>query len=205
VYIDSHKMNSNNTNNIINNITHNLSSLPKYGILKLWVNPVNTDLVDLYRQHIDQHNQAISESAFPNSGFDIFVPNTMVFSTPGMSQMINHEIKGEMIFCDRTTQTNESCAYMMYPRSSLSKTPLMLANHVGIIDSGYRGFLMGAFRLIGLGQNNEYIVDKHTRLLQICLPTLHPIYVVMVNESELSDSNRGTGGFGSTGLNGLLG
>ena len=33
----------------------------------------------------------------------------------------------------------------MYPRSSIYKTPLRLANNTGIIDSGYRGNLMGAF------------------------------------------------------------
>jgi len=177
------------------NFLNNLPTLRKYGLLKLWVNPANTELVELYREHITKHNQAITTDNFPNSGFDIFVPNTTVFSTPNMSQMVNHEIKGEMVFCDRITMTQEPSAYMLYPRSSLSKTPLMLANHVGIIDSGYRGFLIGAFRLLG----QEYTVDKYTRLMQVCLPTLHPIYVVMVNESELTDTTRGSGGFGSTG------
>jgi dUTP pyrophosphatase len=72
----------------------------------------------------------------------------------------------------------------------------MLANHVGIIDSGYRGNLMGAFRLLG---QSEYTVEKHNRLLQICHPSLCPVIVKMVDENELSCTTRGSGGFGSTG------
>jgi dUTPase len=78
----------------------------------------------------------------------------------------------------------------------------MLANHTGIIDSGYRGNLIGAFRALYFHKddNNSYIVEKHTRLLQICHPSLCPIYVVMVNEDELTNTERGEGGFGSTGV-----
>ena len=81
------------------------------------------------------------------------------------------------------------------------KTPLMLANHTGIIDSGYRGFVKGAFRHLNSVSNEQpYHVDKHTRLLQICHPSLCPVLVTIVeNESDLSDSSRGEGGFGSTG------
>jgi dUTP pyrophosphatase len=71
----------------------------------------------------------------------------------------------------------------------------MLANHTGIIDSGYRGSLIAAIRSL---QFNTYTVDPGTRLVQICHPTLCPIYVVVVNEDELSTSERGDGGFGST-------
>jgi dUTPase len=48
--------------------------------------------------------------------------------------------------------------------------------------------------------DNDYVVDKHTRLLQICHPTLCRIFVKLVDESELSTTVRGVGGFGSTGL-----
>ena len=72
----------------------------------------------------------------------------------------------------------------------------MLANHTGIIDSGYRGNLKGAFRSLMI----DYNVVKNTRLLQICHPSLYPIYVIVVNETELSTSERGCGGFGSTGV-----
>ena len=46
--------------------------------------------------------------------------------------------------------------------------------------------------------DNNYIVPAKTRLLQICHPTLCPIYVSIVNESELTDTIRKDKGFGST-------
>lgn len=90
--------------------------------------------------------------------------------------------------------------YYMYPRSSLSKTKLRLANSVGIIDSGYRGNLIGAFDC--KTQNEEYKVLKHDRLVQICAPDLRPIVVQIVDsEDELGEkTGRGGGGFGSTGV-----
>lgn len=75
----------------------------------------------------------------------------------------------------------------------------MLANHTGIIDSGYRGNLIGAFRALQLPNDNAFTVVKHTRLLQLCHTNLLPIYVVLVEERDLSTSERGDGGFGSTG------
>jgi len=89
----------------------------------------------------------------------------------------------------------------MYPRSSLSKTPLRLANSVGIIDAGYRNNLIGAFDLIK-NHVETYFVEKHSRLLQICSPILCPIYVELVTtQADLSTlTERNEGGFGSTGV-----
>ena len=86
---------------------------------------------------------------------------------------------------------------MLYPRSSLSKTPLRLANSVGIIDSGYRGNIIGMFDC----RCDEYKINYMDRLVQICDPTMCPIYVELVEkESDLGvNSTRGDGGFGSTG------
>jgi len=99
-----------------------------------------------------------------------------------------------MVYHDKT------CAFNVHPRSSISKTQLMLANHTGIIDSGYRGNLIGAFRWLKHDSTTQYIVEKHTRLLQICHPSLCGIHVKLVDESELSNTSRGSGVFGSTGL-----
>ena len=189
--------------NIINNGP--MCNLNRYGILKLYVSSDNQELVDLYTAHTVSHNDSITNNRFPNSGFDIFVPEKTVFEQGNVSKLIDCKIKGEMFFVDTCLNIIESSAYNVHPRSSISKTPLMLSNHTGIIDSGYRGFLMGAFRWLKNDQSEDmYVVDKHTRLLQICLPTLHPIFVIMVDEHELSNTTRGDGGFGSTGLVGGL-
>ena len=154
-------------------------------LLKMAVKP---ELVDLYQRHVQTHNASILSDPFPNGGFDLFVPETTEIGDE--AAFISMGVKCEMV------DKNGSTGYYMYPRSSISKTPLMLANHVGIIDSGYRGFLTGAFRNLRAA---PYVIEKETRLLQICHPSLSPIHVVLVDESELSTTARGTGGFGSTG------
>jgi len=101
---------------------------------------------------------------------------------------------GEMkrhLCCRRVPQ-----AFMMYPRSSLSKTPFRLANGVGIIDSGYRGNLKGVFDDLAPGLSINR-VNPLGRLVQICMPDLAPFDVVIVD--ELDRTARGAGGFGSTG------
>jgi dUTP pyrophosphatase len=80
----------------------------------------------------------------------------------------------------------------MYGRSSIYKTPLRLANAVGVIDPGYRGSIMGMFDAKSKG-----FIEKHTRIVQLCGSS--PFFVQMVNADELSSSNRGENGFGSSG------
>ena len=196
-------MNNMNPNvlNYVNNLNF-LNGTTKYGLLRLYVNAQNPELVDLYRAQVQSHNNSILNERFPNSGFDLFVPDQTIFNRGSQNQMISHQVKAEMYFIDTRANTVEPSAYMMYPRSSISKTELMLSNHTGIIDSGYRGFLIGAFRWLKPENagHSQYTIDRYTRLLQICLPTLHPIFVVMVDENELTNTARGAGGFGSTGL-----
>lgn len=173
----------------MNYLTTLMDNLRFFAVLKITVNPNKPELVELYKIHIQKHNASILTDPFPNSGFDLFVPETTEVKTD--LKMISMDVKCEMLDKD-----GYSIPYYMYPRSSLSKTPLMLANHVGIIDSGYRGFLIGAFRNLSM---TSYTIEQHNRLLQVCHPSLCPLHVVMVDESELSTTSRGEGGFGSTG------
>jgi dUTP pyrophosphatase len=87
----------------------------------------------------------------------------------------------------------------LYPRSSISKTNLRLANSVGIIDAGYRGHIMAVFDINN--NNNIYVGKAYERYVQICAPGLIPITVEIVNSiEELGEkTERGEGGFGSTG------
>lgn len=197
--------NSNNNNISITHYANNLNfanNISKFGILKLYVNSQNAELVDLYRQYIQQHNNSILNEPFPNSGFDLYIPSSTIFTRGNANQMINFQTKGEMYTIDKFSGAIEPSAYIMYPRSSISKTELMVSNHMGIIDSGYRGFLIGAFRWLKPENTDtdHYIVSPYTRLMQICLPSLCPIFVVMVDENELTNTTRGEGGFGSSGL-----
>ena len=194
----------NKINEIINNIDDSID-LSKFAILKLYVNKENETLINLYTQHVEKHNDSILNTNHPNSGFDVFVPNDTIFTKENKTEMINLEIKCEMIYCETKFVVNHSCGFFIFPRSSMSKTPLILANHTGIIDQGYRGFLMGAFKCLEIDESSHnYVVEKETRLLQICHPTLCPIFVKLVSEESLSVTARGDGGFGSTGVVGII-
>ena len=87
---------------------------------------------------------------------------------------------------------------LVFPRSSIRKTRLQLSNSVGVIDSGYRGELQATFNKIITtieNQKNDYKVGD--RVAQIMIIPHPPIEFKEVN--DLSDTERGDGGFGSTG------
>ena len=85
---------------------------------------------------------------------------------------------------------------LIFPRSSNSKTDLYLTNHVGVIDSGYRGEIMFKFRanpsLINARIHRPG--DRVGQLIIIPYPQ-----VTLVEAEELTSTERGLAGFGSTG------
>ncbi len=110
-------------------------------------------------------------------------------------ETFNFKIKCQMLGPD-----GNFCPYYLFPRSSISKTPLLLANSVGIIDKDYRGNLMAKVVSVespDLHSDEFFEVKAGTRLFQICTPNLSPICVKVV--FELTTTSRGEGGFGSTG------
>ena len=169
-----------------------------FAILKLAIE--NEKLIPDYTERIHKHNSQFTDNILADSGFDVLVPNEVIFDECFTTQFIDMNIKTEMFFCEVTADVIYPCGFNVHPRSSISKTPLMLANHTGIIDSGYRGSLIGAFRCLPYNtmERSPYVVPANTRLLQICHPTLCPIYITIVNANNLSNSVRGEGGFGST-------
>lgn len=150
-----------------------------------------------YTELAYKHNLQIQTDDYPDTGFDLVVPEDYTCFTELVTK-INFGIKCSSKTILQGGKTHPSGFYM-YPRSSLSKTQLRLANNVGVIDSGYRGNLIGAFDCIS--KRDEYKVLKYDRLVQICSPTLSPIVVEIVDdESQLGEkTNRADGGFGSTG------
>ena len=73
---------------------------------------------------------------------------------------------------------------------------------MGIIDSGYRGNIIAAFdNRDTMSNDGDFKVEGGSRVVQICPPELsYPVLVKIVeNESDLGTTNRGEGGFGSTG------
>ena len=85
---------------------------------------------------------------------------------------------------------------LIFPRSSNSKTDLYLTNHVGVVDSGYRGEIMFKFRA-NPSLINAVIYQVGDRVGQLIIIPYPQIE--LTESAELSDSERGDGGFGSTG------
>jgi dUTP pyrophosphatase len=136
---------------------------------------LETSSADLYK--------GVTANYKSDSGFDLFMPANV--SLPAHSTtMIDLEVR---------CQVNATHGYYLYPRSSISKTPLRLANSVGIIDAGYRGTL----KVVVDNISDEVCrIKRGDRLFQICMPSLEPFLVVLGMVDR--ETERGEGGFGST-------
>jgi dUTPase len=185
-----------------------LSLLNKYDKvmhLKLFVSNNDDELKQRYQNAAALHNaNLLSSNFFIDAGFDLFVPfaydlNNNDMNNNNMLLKVNHQVQ---CCAQMYTDTNKVfyTGYYMDPRSSISKTSYRLANSRGIIDSGYRGKLIGMLDIVRQPQPRTEI-QKFDRLLQICAPGLEPIFVEIVNSlSELGEETaRGTGGIGSSG------
>jgi len=204
-------------------LTQLLKKYDKIMYLKLFIAGSN-GLKNMYYAAVERHNNNLLNNKHIDAGFDLFLPEnedpneldkweeTIRFFGTGWNTNPVNKVDFKIncsakMYCDTGKIFNTG--FYMYPRSSLSKTKLRLANSVGIIDSGYRGNLIGMFDVVNIDeqqkQNREkeydYCAKVNDRLVQICAPGLLPIYVEIVNSlDELgNETERGSGGFGSTG------
>ena len=84
---------------------------------------------------------------------------------------------------------------LIYPRSSIYKKSLVLANHVGVIDSGYRGEIIFKFRVTNDDWQDIYDVgDRIGQLIIVPYPRID-----FEEVDKLIPTERGKGGYGSTG------
>lgn len=86
---------------------------------------------------------------------------------------------------------------LLFPRSSIADySTLTLTNSVGVIDSGYRGEIKAKFRINYNVRTRYYeIGERIAQLIILPIPD-----ITFVEAEELSDSDRGTGGYGSSGV-----
>lgn len=186
----------------------------KSSCLKTDSNSNYEEIVKVYKEKVEAHNKKVRESQYADSGFDLIIPfdysehengytdnriTSVTFRAP-------LGVKCSMLRVDSTKPVLFPCGYYLYPRSSIVKMPFRLSNSVGIIDSGYRGEIMAVVDNIDSNNNDMKIcIRKYmppmTRMFQICSPTLEPFLVEIVErEEELGLTERGAGGFGSTGV-----
>ena len=119
-----------------------------------------------------------------DAGLDLYVLEDIEFN-PGETKLIKLGISCE---------PEDGKAYYLFPRSSISKTPLRMSNSIGLIDGGYRGEIMASCDNI---KDFQFIAKKGERLFQLVATDSSSISYTMTD--DLSSTSRGEGGFGSTG------
>ena len=185
--------------------------------LSIFVDTDDDTLKQLYRAAAEKHNEKMmADPCFYDAGFDLFLPKehtnfsgTLVGDSSIHVNKVDFKVKccAKMYYNKLQNDNFYYTPFYTYARSSISKTPLRLANNQGIIDAGYRGNLIGMFDCIFNDTSNEdrdydFQIQKYSRVLQICAPGLVPIFVKIVDSlAELGPStSRGEGGIGSTGI-----
>jgi dUTP pyrophosphatase len=84
---------------------------------------------------------------------------------------------------------------LVFPRSSIRNQELILSNSVGVIDSGYRGELQATFKKTnGLDSLKYKVGERAAQIVIMPYPNIE-----LIEFKDLGDSERGSGGFGSTG------
>ena len=147
----------------------------------------DTGLQDIYMNH-NHFNPG-------DAGIDLYTPEDVVIPPHAIGYAINHKISTHV------SRNGKLVGYYLYPRSSISNTPLRLANSVGIIDKGYTGNIIAKVDNLS---DQAYSISKGARLFQICNTELQSFTRIIVMDKLSTDEapnsiGRGTSGFGSTG------
>jgi dUTP pyrophosphatase len=177
-------------------IQHNI---PAFMHLKIFVNHNDAEFKQLYLNAAAQHNsKLLTNLPFFDAGFDIYLPYEFQFE-PLYGNNIDFQIQCSATMVNNDSMISYHTGFYTYSRSSLSKSPIRLSNQQGIIDSGYRGNIIGKFDCM---PNTTFIYPKFSRLLQICAPSMLPIFVEIVESfQDLGiETSRGSNGVGSTGV-----
>jgi len=110
-----------------------------------------------------------------------------------------HPDEIQLVPCGIHLEIESKYVGLIFPRSGLaSKCDVSLANAVGVIDSDYRGEIMCAMVYRG-DDIYGYTIKKYDRIAQLVTVPIHSGYTEVENFFELSTTERGSGGFGSTG------
>uniref|UniRef100_A0A6C0DV93 dUTPase-like domain-containing protein n=1 Tax=viral metagenome TaxID=1070528 RepID=A0A6C0DV93_9ZZZZ len=170
--------------------------------------PGMDSIKELYKTNALKHNSVVDgylnacanadEDVCYDSGFDLLCPEDNVWSKDLPVYMLDFNISCSM------TYNNKLVGYYLYLRSSTPiRTPLRLANNVGIIDSGYRGTIKAPFDyniLYSTCETFEFV--KTNRYVQLTPPNIgYPMKVFIVDDLSMlgKKNNRNENGFGSSG------
>ena len=172
----------------------------------------NKELLEKYNTRIKNHNKNMIYNNHFDSGFDLFIPNKNIKINKDEVKLVSLDVKCACYKFDikfnnipiyriiqgrvkkgRGTSAQPS-PFKIFPRSSMWKKGVLLANCTGIIDSGYRGVLFAPLYSI----KDENLIEYNNRYVQICMPGLDRFLIQVVDKLD-TNTKRGDGGCGSTG------
>ena len=140
------------------------------------------DLKEVYLKNEEKRNKS-------DAGFDLFMPENVVVPANATSFKLGTKVKASAY------KNKMLISYEIWPRSSMGgKTPLRLCNSIGLVDSEYTGEL---FVCVDNVSDNDYIIKKNDRLVQLVGPCHEKSEMELV--SELERTVRGDNGLGSSG------
>lgn len=119
-----------------------------------------------------------------DAGFDLYATSK------------TYDNDGNVVYgCGLAFEIPEGYMGLVFPRSSNANKLLLLSNSVGVIDAGYRGEVTAKFkRLYPISQGEYAIGERFAQLIMMPIPA-----VEFEEAEELSESERGVGGYGSSG------
>lgn len=120
-----------------------------------------------------------------DAGFDLYATSKI------------YDNDGNVVYgCGLAFEIPEGYMGLVFPRSSNARTQLILSNSVGVIDAGYRGEVTAKFKRLYLISQGEYAIgERFAQIIFLPIPN-----VELEITDELSDSERGMGGYGSSGV-----
>lgn len=114
------------------------------------------------------------------------------------TKIINENLGSITYGTDIAIEIPKGFVGLIFPRSSIRKTNLQLSNSVGVVDSGYRGEIQATFNKIqGIDNVERDTYKVGDRICQLMIIPHPPVNFIEVE--ELNNTERGEGGFGSTG------
>jgi dUTP pyrophosphatase len=161
------------------------------------LNKINTDIKNetqetpIYNNSLVVKVKKLSDNAV--------IPSYSKVGDAGMDLTITREIENTSFSVSYgfgiSMEIPKNFVGLVFPRSSVRNQDLILSNCVGVIDSGYRGEIQATFKKTnGLDSVKYKVGDRGAQIIILPYPQIK-----MVESDELSDTERGTGGFGSTG------
>jgi dUTP pyrophosphatase len=135
------------------------------------------------------YNFSVSMPSEENAGFDLISAED--HGSVGAPHLLDLGVRAMMV----DIETRKPVHYWLLPRSSIYKTGYMMANSVGVIDLSYRGILKAPVLSMNAAAKG---FQRGERYFQIVAPNMGAIRAVRICTS-LPATERGEGGFGSTG------